>query len=153
SPVYQEYVEHFQIGVAALDAANHDLAPDRLTKAIEKIPEEPAAWANRGLVHLRENRFKEADADLKQAQKLAPESAEIESLLGWLAEKRGRYPAAEEHFRKALERSPQDLLTRYALAQDLEKQGGAEGDAGHQGQLEELLRIQPNNLHVLQELV
>src|SRR3954454_11516837 len=74
SPVYQEYVEAFQIGVASLDAANYDLALDRLTKAIEKIPEEPAGWANRGLVHLRENRLKETAADLKRAHELAPES-------------------------------------------------------------------------------
>src|SRR5262249_3053093 len=72
SPAYREYVEEFQIGVAALDAANYSLALERLTKAIEKIPEEPAGWANRGLVHLRENRLKEAAADLKRAQELAP---------------------------------------------------------------------------------
>src|SRR4051794_8923941 len=71
SPEYQEYVEEFQIGVAALDAANYDLALERLTRAIEKVPEEPAGWANRGLVHLRENRLKEAAADLKQAHERA----------------------------------------------------------------------------------
>src|SRR5262249_6184161 len=127
NPVYQEYAEDFQIGVASLDAANYDLALERLTKAIEKIPEEPAGWANRGLVHLRENRLKEAATDLKRAQELAPDSAEIENLLGWLAEKRGRFAEAADHFRKALEAAPQDVAMRYALATSLSRQGGTEG--------------------------
>src|SRR5262249_46132944 len=153
SPVYQEYVEAFQVGVAALDAGANDTAQKRLTEAIEKIPEEPAAWANRGLLHLRKSELKEAIADLNRAHELAPDSPEIENLLGWLAANQGKFRDAAEHFRKALEHTPQDLLTRYALAQILEKQGGTAGDAGYQEQLEEILRIQPNNLHVLQKLV
>src|SRR5262249_39954482 len=91
SPVYLEYVHAFQVGVAALDAANYDLALKRLTEAIEKVPGEPAGWANRGLVHLRENRLKEAAADLRKARELAPDSPEVANLLGWLAEKQGRF--------------------------------------------------------------
>src|SRR5262249_15398860 len=114
---------------------------------------EPAAWANRGLVHLRENELKEAATDLAEAHKLAPESAEIENLLGWLAQKQGRFDKAADHFRKALEHAPQDLLTRFALAQILEKRGGTDGDMDYQRELEAILTIQPNNLYVLKELV
>src|SRR5207248_11365113 len=84
SPVYQEYAEAFQIGTAGLDAGRDPLARVRLTAAIEAIPEEPAAWANRGLLSLRNNRLDEAESDLKKAHQLAPDSPEIEILLGWL---------------------------------------------------------------------
>src|SRR5262245_16565688 len=109
SPVYQEYVEAFQIGVAALDTGEYDLALKRLSEAIEKVPDEPAAWANRGLLHIRKNEPKEAADDLKQAKKLAPDSAEVDNLLGWLAYTRHRFPEAADHFRKALQHTPQDL--------------------------------------------
>src|SRR5947208_2916534 len=60
SPAYQAYVEAFQVGVAGLDAGNYSIGLDRLNRAIETIPEEPAAWANRGLLHLRQDRLPDA---------------------------------------------------------------------------------------------
>ena len=152
SPVYQEYAEAFQVGLAALDAANDDLALKRLSEAIDKIPREPAAWANRGLVRLRKNELKEAASDLHKAHELAPDSAEIANLLGWLADKQGRFTEAADHFRKALEAAPQDVATRYALANILARQGGADADRQSEEQLKEILRLQPNNLFVLHEL-
>jgi hypothetical protein len=150
---YLEYVEAFQVGVAALDAGNLKLADEQLTRAIEIIPEEPAAWADRGLKHLRAgDELKEAAADLRRAHELAPKSSEIESLLGQLEKLNGRYPEAADHFRKALQTDPNDLQTRFALAEVLEMQGGPEGDAGYQEQMEEVLRVQPNNLFVLTRL-
>src|SRR4051794_4873792 len=57
SPRYEEYVEAFEAGTAAGETAT--LIPqalENLTRAIELVPEEPAAWANRGLVHLRSSK-------------------------------------------------------------------------------------------------
>src|SRR5437016_3018822 len=60
SPLYEAYVREFQVGAAALISPfTKHVALNKLDKAIELIPEEPAAWANRGLVHLRDNQFKE----------------------------------------------------------------------------------------------
>ena len=151
SALYEEYAEAFQVGVAALDAGLHDLAQKKLTEAIEKIPEEPAAWANRGLLHLRHNEQREAAADLQRAHELAPDSSEIESLLGLLADRQGKLSDAAAHYRKALVRDPQDIVTRYALAEILSREGGPESDTEYQEQLAEILRVQPNNLFVLTE--
>jgi cytochrome c-type biogenesis protein CcmH/NrfG len=152
SPAYQEYADLFQVGVAALDVDRFDLANTKLTAAIQRIPEEPAAWADRGLIHLRNNELKEAETDLNKAHELAPDSPEIESLLGRLAEKGGRFAEAADHYRKALASDPQDVTTRYALASVLDREGGPEGEAEYQKQLEEILRAQPNNLFVLGRL-
>src|SRR5262245_58195243 len=152
SPVYQEYAELFQVGVAALDVDRSDLANTKLTEAIGKIPEEPAGWADRGLLHLRNNELPAAAADLNKAHELAPDSPEVEALLGRLAEKEGKPAEAVAHYRKALEGDPQDIRTRFALANALLEQGGPESDAEYQKQLEEILRTQPNNLFVLKEL-
>ena len=64
SPRYVEYVHTFQVGVAALDSGMRpELALPKLTHAIDLIPDEPAGWANRGLLHLRNNNLTEADKD------------------------------------------------------------------------------------------
>src|SRR5258708_5403404 len=72
SPVYQEYQRAFQVGVAAMDAKNeeHRVRP-KLERAIEIVPGEPAAWANLGLFHLRNNDLKQAADNLKRARELA----------------------------------------------------------------------------------
>jgi tetratricopeptide (TPR) repeat protein len=149
---YEQYVEAFQVGVAALDADRYQIAKDRLTRAIEFIPEEPAAWADRGLLHLRYHELKPAARDLARAHELAPDDPAIETLLGLLAERQGRYPQAVEHLGKAVAARPRDVAARYALAQLLAKEGTPEAAAEAQRQLEAILKVQPTNLFVLKEL-
>ncbi|MBV9125570.1 MAG: VCBS repeat-containing protein, partial [Planctomycetes bacterium] len=151
SPVYQEYLEAFQVGVAALDADRTTLALNRLTQASERIPQEPAAWADRGLLYLRNHQLKEAAADLEHAHKLAPENSRIESLLGLLAQEQGRFAEAAAHFRKVAAQDPNDLPSRFALARVVAREGGPAGDAAYQNLLEDCLRLQPYNLRLLRE--
>ncbi len=154
TPAYQEYAEAFEVGVAALDTGSlYDLATDKLTEAVNKVPQEPAGWADRGLARLRRNQLNEAAADLEEARKRAPENADIQGLLGYLAQRRGGYDEAADHFRKALQSNPRDVQTRYSLVQVLRQQGGPENDAQEQKELQEILRIQPDNLLALVELV
>src|SRR5262249_20774466 len=99
--------------------------------------------------YLRNNRLAEAAADLKKARELARDRPEIETLLGLLAEKRGAFDDAVGHLRKAGERKPQDLAVRYSLAKLVEKAAEPTARAGYQKLMEEILRLQPNNLKVL----
>jgi tetratricopeptide (TPR) repeat protein len=149
SPIYQEYLRAFQVGVAAIDTDQKELALARFDQAIELIPEEPAGWANRGLYHLRKNQLEQAAEDLGEAATLAPESGEIAALLGQLAEKQGRLPEAVAYFRKAVAKDPRDLASLYTLAETLAKEGGPESEADYQRLMEKILEIEPNNLPVL----
>ena len=164
SPLYQKYVAEFQVGTAALDvlappegaeAAKpgetgiRDLAYSHLTEAIQTIPEEPAAWADRGLWFLRNNRLTEAAKDLGRAELLAPQSPEIHRLLGLLYKKDGKYGEAARRFRLALEIQPNDLPTLYALTQALDQEAGEGSDQESLKLLNRALAIQPNNLRLL----
>src|SRR5689334_10454746 len=84
SPLYEDYLRAFQVGTAALDAGREEIARPRLDRAVELVPGEPAGWANRGLLRLRKNELEPAAQDLGRAQRLAPDSGEIEALLGLL---------------------------------------------------------------------
>jgi tetratricopeptide (TPR) repeat protein len=149
---YQEYVRAFQVGLAELDAEVAVKPGDeKMSRAIGLIPREPAAWANRGLMHLRANQYDEAAADLKRAQQLAPESGEIEALLGLLADRQGRWAEAVAHYRKARACAPRDVELLFALAQSIEKEGGPDADIEYQRLMEDGLRLRPDNLFLLRE--
>ena len=103
SPEYVEYVRLFQVGVAVLESAfKPEMAEDRLTKAIDLVPGEPAAWADRGLLHLRNGNLPKATSDLKRAHALAPDNTAIEALLGQLARRQGKLPEAVAHLRTTI---------------------------------------------------
>src|SRR5262249_6948387 len=55
------------------------------------------------------------------------------------------------HFRKAIQNRPQDLATKFKLAQVVEKAAAPGSDAEYQKLMEEILQVQPNNLVVLVE--
>src|SRR3984957_9879485 len=59
--VYEEYVEAVALGVAALDVDVWAVGQNTSGRAIELIPQDPAAWATRALVHLRTARLPEAE--------------------------------------------------------------------------------------------
>src|SRR5262245_54065978 len=103
SPLYEEYAEAFQLGVAALDVGVTATAETNLSRAITLVPQEPAAWANRGLLYLRNNQPDKAAPDLARARELAPGNAEIEALFALLAKKRNQMNQALDLWRKAAE--------------------------------------------------
>src|SRR5262249_33389998 len=126
-------------------------AIEKLTAAIEKVPQEPAAWANRGLAYLRQARpdLDKSKADLDQAHRLAPDNADIEEMLGHLAEERGKLDEAIAHFRKASQADPDDVRRLYKLNELIEAEDREGADAERARLIDEILRRRPTNLHLL----
>jgi Tfp pilus assembly protein PilF len=149
TPRYEEYAEAFEVGTARLDSGLIPQAIEKLTAAIEIIPQEPAAWANRGLAYLRQAQPDVAKAreDLLHAQSLAPDNADVEELLGHLAEREGNLDEATEHFRKAAAGDPDNLRRLYKLVSLAER--SAAPDEERQRFVEQLLERRPTNLHLL----
>jgi tetratricopeptide (TPR) repeat protein len=148
---YREMVSSFYAGVTALDVNANEQARISLSRATELVPEEPAAWADRGLLKLRLEDHEGAAGDLEQARKLAPESGAVEQFLALLDNRRGRVAEAITHLRRAVELSPKDLKARFALAQEIERSGNLDSDAQALRLMNELVDLQPDNLEVLRE--
>jgi Tfp pilus assembly protein PilF len=91
TPRYEAFVEAFQVGVAALDSGVTQVADEHLSRALELVPAEPAAWADRGLLYVRNGRLPEAARDLEQAYRLAPGEADVLKLVGLYEQSVGRY--------------------------------------------------------------
>jgi tetratricopeptide (TPR) repeat protein len=132
--------------VGLLDDAKKELA-----EATVVVPNEPASWANLGLAHLRLGDFDGSAEALRRAAALAPANGDIAFLQGQLDSSRGRLDEAVAGFRRAIQLDPGNLRARYALAQEIERAGGQNADAGALGLLEELHRLRPDNLAVLLE--
>lgn len=147
--VYERYAEAFQLGVAALDADVAGIADEQLTLAVNLIPDEPAGWANRGLLYLRTEQLPEAAADLEHARSLAPFDPAIQKLLGMLARRQGRFSDAATHFRAAADRDPKDIRSLYLLNEVLEQENQKGVDAIRLELCNRMLEIQPSNLKLL----
>ncbi|MFO0844884.1 MAG: FG-GAP-like repeat-containing protein [Gemmataceae bacterium] len=150
SPRYEEYVEAFEVGTAALDSGLWPEAIERLTSAVELVPQEPAAWANRGLVHLRSGQDAKARPDLERAAQLAPSDPDILEMLGLLSEREGQLDKAIEFVRRASDADPTDVRKLYQLVSLADKQG-ATGDEERGRQLDKILALRPTSLPVLVE--
>jgi len=151
SAEYRAAVSAFEVGVAALQVGDDATADSRLSELTRLVPAEPSGWANWGLLAVRQRNFDTAAQRLGRARELAPRDAHVLQLLGILERNRGRSADAIVELRKAAEIDPRDLRSRYALAQEIERQGGPDADTEFTQQIRAILAMQPDNLAALLE--
>ncbi|MBV9865514.1 MAG: VCBS repeat-containing protein [Abitibacteriaceae bacterium] len=151
SPLYHNTVTAFYVGLAALDSGDNPRAEASMKQATQLVPAEPAVWADLGLIQIRKGDFDAAAQSLTKAQELAPANADIEKLWGLLQDQQGKPDEAITHWKRAITLNPRDLKARYALAQELERQGGQNIEQQEQQLFDEILKAQPNNIVALLE--
>lgn len=149
---YRELVSAFYVGLAGLQTGEDVRAREKLMRATEIAPGEPAAWANLGLLSVRQQEFDAAYEMVERARSLAPGDSRIESLLGLIESRRGRLPEAIAHFEKAVSLDAGNLKALYALAQEVERQSDENADLGAQRRLEQILALDSDNIAVLVDL-
>ncbi len=137
--VYLEAVSAFHTGLAALQTSQDGLALQKLQRVTEIVPKEPAAWANLGLLYLRHQELDQAAQQLERAAALAPKSAAIVRLQGLTESRRGNLDEAIRAWKRAVSLDPGDLRSAFAVAEELERLGGAANDAEAEKMLAALL--------------
>jgi Tfp pilus assembly protein PilF len=152
SKAYLDFVSAFYVGLAALQVGDDVRAESSLAEAAKLAPGEPAAWANWGVLALRQRNFDIAQERLTRAHKLAPKDDHIDYLLGILESDRGNSAGAITDLREAIQLNPSNLQAAYQLALEVERQGGPNGEAEFQSLVTQILTVQPNNLAALLEL-
>ena len=126
--VYREAVTAFYTGLSAMQTTQEVLAREKFDRVVAIVPQEPAGWANLGLLLLRQQDLEQGAQDLGRAAALAPESAAIQRLQALAESRRGNLAEAIRHWKRALELDPKDLEAEYALALDTERQGGPQNE-------------------------
>ena len=152
SKEYGDVVSAFYVGLAALQVGDDVHAESRLSEVTRLVPAEPAGWANWGILALRQRNYDAAAQRLERARDLAPKNDQIYDLLGILESQRGNSAQAIADLRKAAELNPQNLRAIYQLAEETERQGGANSEAEFQQLMQKILAAQPDNLAALLEL-
>src|SRR5262245_55895736 len=82
SKTYREAVAAFHTSLAAIQAGIEVVAEEKLLRVTALVPQEPAAWANLGLLALRRTAFDLAAERLQKARALAPNNSQIQVLSG-----------------------------------------------------------------------
>src|SRR3984885_634811 len=152
SKAYADTVSAFYVGLAALQVGHDVYADSKLRELTNLGPDEPAGWANWGVLALRQRNYDLAAQRLEQAHKLAPQNDQIYFLLGLLESSRGHQAEAIADLRRAVALNPRNLRAAYQLAEEIERQGGDENEAEFQRVIQRILDAQPDNLAALLEV-
>src|SRR4029079_1342804 len=78
---YRETVTAFYTGLAAMQTTQEVLAREKFDRVVALVPQEPAGWADRGLLLLRQQDLDRGIQDISRAAELAPQSAAVHRLL------------------------------------------------------------------------
>jgi tetratricopeptide (TPR) repeat protein len=152
SPIYAEAVSAFYVGLGALQVGDDIHAESKLSEFTTLVPGEPAGWADWGVLALRQRKLDVAAQRLERARSLAPANDRIAQLLGYLESSRGNSAAAIADWRTAVQLNPANYRAAYQLAEEVERQGGAESDAEYRNLIQKILAAQPGNLAAQLEL-
>src|SRR5688572_19194527 len=152
SPQYNELVRTFYIGLAALQVGHDVQADAKLAQFTQLAANEPAGWANWGLLALRQRNYDQAAERLQKARDLAPDNGEIHYLIGLLESSRGNIAEAITELRKSVELDQNNLIAIYKLAEEVERQGDQKAADEFQTLIQKILSVQPDNLAALVEL-
>ncbi len=153
SDAYRALCSAFYLGLAALQSGEDVNARKGLTRATELAPGEPAGWADLGLLQFRQQDYDGAYQSVQKAQALVPENSRIEALLGVIESRRGKTTETLDHLKRAVALDSGNLKALYGLAQETERQNSEAADAEAQKLLNQILRVHPNNVAVLVDLV
>jgi cytochrome c-type biogenesis protein CcmH/NrfG len=126
---YRDAVAAFHVSLAAMQTSQDVLARGELERLIQLAPEEPAGWANLGLLLLRQQQIDEGIQRITRAAELAPRHAAIQRMLAQAEAQTGDTEASIRHWRRAMELDPADMKAPFALALELERQGGPGDEA------------------------
>jgi tetratricopeptide (TPR) repeat protein len=114
------------LGDQAFEATNKGdfkTAEGYWTQIIDRFPENPAAWSNRGNSRVSQNKLESAIADFNKASELAPDAPDPYINRGTALEGLGRWQEAIADYNKALALDPKDPLA-------LNNRGNAETGLG-----------------------
>jgi len=150
---YETAVADFYMGLSASQTDEERFAFNKMNDVALAFPEEAAAWANLGVLAMRQGNFDLAEDRLGTALELFPENADLLFLNSIMESIRGDTQKSIEFLRRGTEADPSNLKILYALVQELER----EDDQAHADEIENLLEqmhdLAPENLVILFEKI
>src|SRR5688572_27664454 len=141
-----EMIDAFYVGVASLDVEENERASTLFADLSTKLPDEPAVWANLGIVRLRLGDVPAAEQALATAEKLAPANRQITVAQAIVDERQGQFPRAIERLRKIPNPDPTVL---YQLVELFGRTGQPDAPREQLALYDRILQSEPTNLVAL----
>src|SRR5688572_5204795 len=141
-----EMIDAFYVGVASLDVEENERASTLFADLSTKLPDEPAVWANLGIVRLRLGDVPAAEQALATAEKLAPANRQITVARAIVDERQGQFPRAIERLRKIPNPDPTVL---YQLVELFGRTGQPDAPREQLALYDRILQSEPTNLVAL----
>lgn len=152
SAEYREAVSAFYLALAAGQTDEQRFAREKMEQVAAAWPREASAWANLGVIAMRQGEADAAETYFRRAIELQPDHAPFRFLYGFLQSRLGLMSEAIEEFRRASDSDPEDLFSRYALVRELERLDGEAHSEEIYRLLESLHERIPGNRVLLFEL-
>lgn len=140
----------FYVGLAALQVGDYPRAEAELTKLTQIAANEPAGWANLGILQMRQKDFDGSGRSLDRARALSDKNAKIYETIALLEKQRGNFDASQGNLQKAIDLEPGNLKAIYTLAKEKERAVDA---AAARELYDRILAIRPNNLEARLEAI
>lgn len=148
---YSQAVSDFYVSLAASQTEEARFAFNKMNEVATSFPGEPAAWANLGVMAMRQGNFDLAEDRFSRARELVPQNGEILFLSGIFESRRGNIDAAVDYLRSALEADPGNRQLQFALIEELERQDDVINADEIVSRIRNLYESMPDNQAVLFE--
>ncbi len=142
--IHHEATVAFYTALAAIDTSQEVLAREKLDRVVAIVPQEPAGWANLGLLLLRQQEIEAAKERFTRAAALSPDEPAIVAMQALAESRAGNPEASTTLWRRVVELDPSNARAAYSLAQETERLGGAEHEADAQRVLAHLVQRTDN---------
>lgn len=117
-PLVHAWQYHYEAGVAAAQAGDHEQARDAFAASVAQQANTPALF-QLALLDIQDDDLAAAEDRLRQTLALEPQLATLHAHLGTVLYLRGDYPTAISHLRQALVVDQGDQMARFNLGQVL----------------------------------
>lgn len=148
---YRQAVSDFYVSLGAAQTDEARFAFNKMNDVAQAFPEEAAAWANLGVMAMRQGNYDLAVDRLERARTILPEHPDILYLSSIVQSMRGDTESSISYLREGIGSDPAHLRMQFALAQELER----EDDRTHASEIssiyEGLILLEPENQAVLLE--
>ena len=107
--------QNYEVGEQALRRGDLDTAAKSFRQVLAAAPSDPGAHTNLGVVYMRQQKWKQALAELEAAAKLAPQVPGIRLNIGLAYYREGEYAKAIPPFESVLRDQPDSGQARHLL--------------------------------------
>ena len=148
---YTRAVSDFYISLGASQTDETRFAFNKMNDVVQAFPQEAAAWANLGVLAMRQGNYDLAEDRFNRSLEIEPNHPDLLFLSSIMESMRGNTERSVNYLKRGVESEPSHLKLHYALAQELERVDDRANADEISGIYDTLIDLDPRNQAILLE--